>query len=291
MPVLPSHLPASVIANPPHAIVGIIRFSLLLHESNFFPPLSGQPYEERKARIFDPLRLRRRFDIFEQVCLPSLTGQSDPNFNVILATSRDLPDWAHQRLAGLVHSLPNIYVRAYRPQANIQRIYRRSALEMTDQAAPITATFRLDDDDALARGYVTRLRTHMQPENIGKTVTFSNGCQLVLSDRELQAWIDTRSNGSAGLALIQRGGIATIPEISTIYCLGGHRKVGQLAPQIDDPMPQSYVQTANGYNVTSRRGMGGSDVASAPDLASQLRANFPYLDAGTLAGLHEVFDD
>ena len=291
MPVIPSHLTAGVIANPPQAIVGVIRFSLVLQESNFFPPLAGQSYEERKTRIFDPRRLRRRFDVFEQVCLPSLIGQSNTNFNVILVTSRDLPDWAHQRLAGLVQDLPNIYVRAYHPQANIQRIYRRAAFEMTDQSALITATFRLDDDDALASGYVAQLRTHMQPENIGRTVTFSNGCQLVLSGSDLQAWIDTRPNGSAGLALIQRGRVAVIPDITTIHCLGGHRKVGQLAPQIDDPMPQSYVQTANGFNVTARRGLAGSDISSAPDLASRLCANFPHLDAETLAGLHEVFDD
>ncbi|PCJ76690.1 MAG: hypothetical protein COA53_00210 [Rhodobacteraceae bacterium] len=280
---------ARVMATNPSAIVGMIRFSIVLRESNFFPPLSGQDYAARKALIFDRARLNRRFQLFEDVCLPSLTAQSDQNFNMMLMTSRDLPDWALDRLMGLVRDYPNIYVRAYRPQANIQRIFKRSIFEMLDPTAPITASFRLDDDDALASDYIARLRGHMMPENTGKIVTFTHGYQVYLSDGALQVWDDTRDCGSVGLALLQEGGALSIPETETIHCLGGHRKVGRFAPIIRDDTDAMYVQTANGVNVTGRRGDVNSQAISAKDLADRLRAKFPHLDAETLARLHVVY--
>ncbi len=273
----------------PSAIVGIIRFSIVLRDSNFFPPLSAQNYHERKARIFDRARLQRRFQLFEDICLPSLTAQTDPDFNLMLITSRDLPSWAHDRLIGLVRDLPNVYVRAYRPLANIQRIFKRSIFEMLDPAAPITASFRLDDDDALANDYVARLRTHMVPHKTGKIVTFSRGHQLALSDGALQIFDDTRDCGSAGLALVQQGKVMSIPETVSIHCLGGHRKVGQFAPVVNDKTDGMYVQTANGVNVTGRRGGISAHAISAKDLASKLHPKFPHLNAETLERLHVVY--
>ena len=289
MTTLLTNRKARVMATNPSAIVGMIRFSIVLRESNFFPPLSEQGYHARKARIFDRARLQRRFQLFEEICLPSLAAQTDPDFNMMLITSRDLPDWAHDRLMGLVRELPNVYVRAYRPLANIQRVFKRSVFEMLDPTAPITASFRLDDDDALASDYIARLRTHMVSDKVGKIVTFSHGHQLALSDGALQVWDDTRECGSAGLALVQRGGVKSIPETVTIHCLGGHRKVGQFAPVINDKSDAMYVQTANGVNVTGRRGGGGKDAISAKDLAAKLHPKFPHLDAKTLKRLHVVY--
>lgn len=282
---------AGVVATTPSAIVGIMRFSIVLKESNPFPPLAGQDYSERKARIFDRARLMRRIQLFEDICLPSLTAQTDANFNMMLVTSRDLPDWALERLMGLVRDLPNIYVRAYRPSANIQRIYKRSVFEMLDPAAPVTASFRLDDDDAIANDYIARLRIHMVPENVGKIVTFSQGYQLALSDGALQIWDDTRDCGSAGLALIQKGKVMSVPETVTVHGLGGHRKVGQFAPVINDKSAAMYVQTANGVNVTRRRGSAHWDVVFAEYLAEKLLGKFPHLDAKRLDRLHVVYPD
>jgi len=279
---------ARVMATNPSAIVGMIRFSIVLEESNFFPPLSGQGYEDRKALIFDRARLERRFQLFEDICLPSLTAQTDQNFNMMLITSRDLPDWAHDRLMDSVRDLPNVYVRAYRPQANIQRVFKRSVYEMLNPTAPVTASFRLDDDDALACDYIARLRTHMMPENAGKVVTFTHGHQLVLSDGALQVWDDIRECGSAGLGLIQKGGVMSLPEVKTIHSLGGHRRAGLFAPVIVDNTTAMYVQTANGVNVSGRRG-GAGHAISANELAERLYARFPYLDAETLERLHVVY--
>ena len=129
----------------------------------------------------------------------------------------------------------------------------------------------------------------MVPDNAGKIVTFSQGYQLALSDGALQIWDDTRECGSAGLALVQKGRAMSLPETVTIHCLGGHRKVGQFAPVINDKTDAMYVQTANGVNVTGRHGGVAGHAISAKDLAGRLHAKFPHLDAKTLERLHVVY--
>lgn len=285
----PTNKQRQIVATTPFAIVGAIRFSMVLEDSNFFPPLSGQNYHERKARIFDRARLMRRFQLFEDVCLPSLTNQIDPNFNVMLATSRDLPDWATDRLMDLVWDLSNIYVLAYRSAANIRRVFKRSVFEMFDPDATICASFRLDDDDAIANDYIARLRANMKPANVGKVVTDSRGHQLALSDDTLKMLDDTRECSSAGLALIQKGGVRSIPQTTSVHCLGGHRKVGRFAPVINDVSASMYVQTANGVNVSERRGAADWDVISTRDMARRLQPKFPHLDEETLNKLHVVY--
>lgn len=281
MPVIPHDNPVAVRAQHPRDIVGIIRFSLVLQDSSFFPLLAGQTFAQRQANIFARERLQRRLAIFEKLCLPSLTGQSDQNFNVILATSRDLPEWAFERLSDMVAQLPNIYVRAYRAQANIRRVYKRSAFEMLDPTAKVVATFRIDDDDALAIDYIARLRAHTVPQNIGKIVTFTNGHQLSLSGGAMTLQHDTRPYGSVGLACVNAGGAQSIPDVQTIYGFGAHRNVARHAPVIEDGFENAYVQTANGFNVSARIVSADARQDTPDDIARTLTQNFPHLGAAT----------
>lgn len=286
MPFIPSDSTPSIIALKPQAIVGIMRFSLLLEDSNYFPKMKGQSREVRKESIFSRSRLLRRFEIFEEICLPSLTGQTDQDYNMILVTSQDLPDWALVRLEKSVRNLPNIYVRAYRPKASIKRVYKRSAFEMFDPEADVTATFCLDDDDAVGRDYIERLRTYLTPENKGKIVTFARGYQLALSDETLGCREDTSLKSSAGLAAIHQGRIEELNDIKTVYGYGGHRQADRFAQLITDTTEAMYVQTANGFNVSHR--IGGKDIhaMTAADIAKILDEKYPYLDASILERLH-----
>ena len=69
-------------------LLGLCRFSYLggrgfqvRHES----------IEERRAFLYDPARLARRWAWFEQVALPGLTGQTDPDHTLVIMTGPDLP--------------------------------------------------------------------------------------------------------------------------------------------------------------------------------------------------------
>lgn len=287
MPFLPSHRLEAVQATNPSDIVGIMRFSLLLKESNFFPTMVNETYEERAARIFDNDRLRRRFEVFEDICLPSLVGQGDQKFNMILVTSQAMPVWAVERLELALKDHSNIYARAYRPKASIRRVIRRAAFEMLDQNVETIATFQLDDDDALAHDYIARLRSYIAPENIGKVITFAPGFELALANDRPQLRRDKLIKASAGLASIHTGRIRNVQEIKTIYSYGGHRKVDQVAPLIVDRDEAMYLQTANGFNVSGRKDDSPSEQdITVAEIVEILRPKYPYLNAETIERLH-----
>ncbi len=287
MPFLPSGQLEAVEASQPSDIVGIIRFSMLLKESNYFPKMLKETYEERKTKIFDDERLRIRFEVFEDICLPCLTAQTDQNFNVILVTSQEMPAWALERLEKLLENIPNVYARAFRPKASIKRVIKRAGFEMLDQTTDVVGTFQLDDDDAVGCDYIERLRGYMRPENIGKVVTFTNGFELLLASELPMLKVDDAPKASAGLASIEAGRIIDVSKIKTIYSYGGHRKVDQVAEVIVDHGDAMFLQTANGMNVSER--LGGEDAKALPtnEMAAILQTKYPYISAEKIERLHK----
>ena len=84
-------------------MLGLCRFSYLggrgfqvLHET----------IEERRAFLYDPERLARRWFWFEAVTLPALVKQTDPDFTLVLMTGPDLPEPYLSRLRELAELMP-----------------------------------------------------------------------------------------------------------------------------------------------------------------------------------------
>ncbi len=283
MPYLSADITTGQTATHPQAIVGIMRFSLVLRRANYFPNIKELDFEERLVEIFDEARLKKRFEVFEAICLPSLVAQSDQAFNMILVTSKLLPAWAQMRLHDLVKDLPNIYVKPFRPKADIKRVFKRAAFEMLDPEAQIIATFQLDDDDALAQDYIAKLRAYLRTENVDHVVTFRNGFELSLARDNMQLRFDDRAKASAGLASVHRGGVEDVNDITTIYQYGGHRKVDQKAPLLVDESAGMYLQTANGFNVSGRTAQTRKSIPmSTEEIVRQLHPHYPYLTENAL---------
>ena len=88
-------------------VLGLCRFSS--------PALGGfqrehQTRGERQAYLYDTARLIHRFRLFESLCLPSITAQTDRDFTFLILTGDDLPASALDRLHGLVDDYPFIQV-------------------------------------------------------------------------------------------------------------------------------------------------------------------------------------
>ena len=287
MPVLKADKTSSVRTDLPKPIVGLVRFSLVLRHANYFPRLKGVSFEERVAQVFESSRLERRFELFESICLPSLTSQSDQGFNVAVLTSKFLPDWAMERLRDSLSGIKNVYVRPFRPNANYMNIARRAVFELLDHHAPVYASFNLDDDDALASDYVARVRSYLTKENIGKALTFQNGYELTISGGDLRLRRDRRPKASAGLVGINAGPIGDVADVVSIFEYGGHRNVDARVPLITDTTEDMYVQSANGANVSLRTGQEIQEtVLMSSEIAAQLAPKFPYLTAEVIEALN-----
>lgn len=142
-------------------IVGICQFSFLGScdwiGTRGTQLIDAETLSARIPKVYDETRLRRRFQAFEAVCLPSLRAQTDQDFSFWVLTSPELPEQWLDRLCTLCETLPQaqIIMSTERSTANA---LRPNLLHAASQAGRPVIQFRLDDDDALSRHYVARLR-------------------------------------------------------------------------------------------------------------------------------------
>ena len=270
-------------------IIGLVRFSLLLRQANYFPNMKHLSFEERVNHVFGESRLIRRFELFENICLPSLKNQTDQGFNIAILTSKSLPNWAMERLQHSLSGIENIFIRPFRANANYMNIARRAVYELLDHQADTYASFNLDDDDALATDYIERLRGYLLPENVGKALTFRKGFELTVSGGEMRLKRDRRPKASAGIAGINAGPINDVADVATIFEYGGHRKVDERFPLIIDASDDMYLQSANGANVSERQGLAETArVLSADEIADRLSPKYPYLKADVIRAINRA---
>lgn len=135
-------------------VLGICRFSLLV-EGGF--QVTHETLEDRRRMLYDPDRLARRFLWFEQVCLPGLAAQTDPDFTLVLLTGEDFPKPWLDRLRDLIAGTPQI-VLVQAPPGHHREVCRAAIQARIEPKASAVAQFRQDDDDAVAVDFVERVR-------------------------------------------------------------------------------------------------------------------------------------
>ncbi len=134
--------------------VGLLRFSVLT--TDFMTEKLGS-FAQIRDNIFRPDRLDLRFKLFEAVCLPSLTRQTDGDFQFVILTSADMPAPFLDRLRDLVAPHPHIRVNAAAVDGHYRLIKAAYGAVQPDQSSH-RLSFRLDDDDALDLDYIARLK-------------------------------------------------------------------------------------------------------------------------------------
>lgn len=135
-------------------VLGLCRFSV--------PSLGAfqvehDSIEARRAMLYAPDRLAHRFLWFEHVALPSIKGQTDPEFRLIVLLGEDFPEPWLTRMRALVADVPQILLD-FAPPGPHREICAEAMRRHVDPGAEVLAQFRLDDDDAVALDFVARLR-------------------------------------------------------------------------------------------------------------------------------------
>ncbi|MGJ8547565.1 MAG: glycosyltransferase [Sulfitobacter sp.] len=136
-------------------IKGLIRFSYLSH--NGFKK-SDQGMQAMQDMLYAPDRLSRRFELFEKLCLHSLFLQEDTGHQTAVLIGDSFPPQARARLESLTRDLPQLCIVALPPMSHIRAVNAAYAALPDLPGATHTATFRLDDDDAMHRATTARLR-------------------------------------------------------------------------------------------------------------------------------------
>jgi hypothetical protein len=139
---------------PQVEVIALTRFS--------WPGLGGfqtrhAALAERRAALYAPERLALRLRLFQALTLPALAAQTDPDFTLGVLIGPDLPGWARDRLEGALAALPQARLIA-RPPGPHRAVLREVMAGLRRNPAAMAAQFRMDDDDAVGRSFVARLR-------------------------------------------------------------------------------------------------------------------------------------
>ncbi|MCZ0960472.1 glycosyltransferase [Paracoccus benzoatiresistens] len=271
-------------------IVGICRFSMIGQgDWKAYRNLEAQDLEkiyiEKERELFTESRMETRFRTFEKLTLASLQAQTDQDFLFVVVSSSRMPSIYRSRLEKLCAAYPNVLLRFVAPMHIVDA--QKDILAELGLRQQDCLQFRLDDDDALSKRFVERLRMHGQAlweQYPVFAISFPNLIYSVIDGetKGLYRWF----NPFLGIGLAVRN-----PKRS-VYGYA-HYKIPQAVIGLTDPSICSLV-THHGMNDTPRhrkeilrkRGMVRS---SLDELQRLINQNFDFLSAEgrSLAGLVE----
>lgn len=129
-------------------VLGLCRFS--------YPVKDGSGFKQ-KSDIYDIRRLSLRLKLFQRLWMPSMRGQTDKRFSVVVLIGTGLPKEIFNALQDTVYDCPQIILHQEEDgQPHIEvcskvlRFYRRSEVGVSGE-------FILDDDDAVSLEFVAQV--------------------------------------------------------------------------------------------------------------------------------------
>lgn len=240
-------------------VIGLCRFS--------YPAQGGfqvghDTFAERCAYLYAPERLEERFRFFEGFTLPALRVQSDPDFTFLMVIGETLPKPYFERLMDLVSGIPQIVVQALPPLPHRKAMQDAMNAQRAESPAPCLQ-FRLDDDDAISRFYIERLReaaTDVRPlldRHRHVAIDFTQGFIARPGPAGIYANAIQQSYWTAALAISIR------PKTYLSVMNFAHTKLPQFMPTVTLTGEDMFVRGHNDYN-DSRQGAGVKPIALTP---------------------------
>lgn len=255
-------------------IVGLMRFSY--PSKGGFVKGEGEDEAAQLARLYDPARLERRFSLFERLTLPSLLAQSDRDFRMVFLIGRSLPDAWRDRLAAAIAPLPGGRIVALATMPHYMAIKRSFAIATPDAASHITG-FRLDDDDAIDRDHVARMRAMVEAllPVAGRDVPLVTGCNRGF-------FLERKPGGNEIFEVTEKTPIGlglamTTPVgVSENIFRRNHRFCGQYYNTFTDATAPAFIRTVHADNDSDPHASGRIEKIGWDVAAPLIAAHFPF---------------
>lgn len=258
-------------------VVGLCRFSYL-GKGGF--KVEHDSLDDRRSFLYAPERMEERFRLFEAVTLPSVLGQTDKNFSLIIATGTDLPKCYLERLNDLTARAPQIQIRQFEPGRH-RPVMSRVIREARHSVDHPYLQFRLDDDDAMGVQFVERFREtaddlkSLWSKHERMAVDFNKGFIYRADESGLKVWPYKYQYSAIALGMIVQAGCD-----DTI--MGhGHHKLWSAMPTVTFTDEDMMMRGHNDHN-DSRLKSGGNSFEYKPlsdDEAEYFRLCFNVDDA------------
>ena len=266
----------------PASLIGFCRFS-------FFGPsdtkLSYKDKEDAFQKLYDPRRMETRFTLLEKLLLPCVRAQTDQDFQLVMLTSKVMPETFRTRLKSLCSDIPQIEVVEAESE-DLGKELRRYTTD-GDLTRDGLMQFRIDDDDALSIKYIERLR-HWAAHVPHRTIlTMPKGLMLFDDQTGIHCHPMYRNLTGAGYAFYTSGATR-----KTAFSFA-HIASGRRIPYVSDPTIHSFIQTFTASSDTAfraprkiRKFLEASGVRADDDTTDEvkgiLESHFPHLDLTSL---------
>lgn len=240
-------------------VIGICRFSYL-GPGGF--QVEHRDLAERAAFLYNPVRMEERFRTFETLTLPPLRAQTDGDFTLLIVTGDSLPAPYMERLHALVADMPQAVIQTHGPGKHRQVMQAAINSVRLAVKAPCLQ-FRMDDDDAVARVYVERLRAaahelrKFSRNHRHIAIDFNQGYLVGLGASGLSACPTQHPLTTAGLALMFK------PSVKLSVMNFAHQKLAQMMPTVTLTGEDMLLRGHNAFN-DSRQKPGVAPVDLTP---------------------------
>ena len=253
-------------------VIGLCRFS--------YPGTGGfqvehDSLEARIAYLYAPERLETRFRSLETITLPGIRAQFDPDFTFLIVIGDSLPQIHRDRLAALVADIPQVVIQSHPPGPHRAVMQQAINSVRVPDGAPCLQ-FRLDDDDAVAVGYVHHLRqaaarvAGLLEDHRHLAIDFARGYIARPSARGLEAAPVIRPFWTPGLALMFR------PDVHLSVMNFQHQALARRMPAVSFADEDMMLRGHNDHN-DSRQGKRARTPPLVPlDADGELRFKMTY---------------
>lgn len=265
--ISPTSDPVTEVVDPP--ILFITRFSFL-GQSGWKSDISKDA-----ELLFDPERLRRRIQLFQQITLPTLLAQTDQNFHHLVLSSSEMPDAAKQELKSVCKTaLGDRCTVDFKPVGPARKFLRHFMVHKF-QKQPV-AQVVLDDDDGLACDFVETIRRDirelMAESELPVFVSYIGGYGLVNQGDGVKLFAHNYPFINLGLTMVSPAAARNILAIS-------HKSAPQKSHHFRRRSPRMFIRSVHEDNdsrvkVTERW-------VEQPEWPSdaEITDRFPYLTA------------
>lgn len=272
-------------------IVGVCRFSYL-GLGGF--RINDAGAEEAEKALYAPERMSLRFAYFENICLPSLAAQTDPDFTFVALIADTMPLPFRQRLKRLAEAYPFLRIAILEttgPYNSARRAFWRG---LDGQDTDFITGFRLDDDDAVSVDYIaktrdiadTLIKLGWATEDTPAAVCFHRGIYWDMKRPDDPFWdyTEIKPLGLASAMVHHRDSRHHIYRWN-------HRKLAGKVRCWTDPTDHMFVRTLHGHNDSNRQIPSDAELLPEQEAHVLLRERFGLTPKQLLPMMKSLHDN